>query len=198
MLRCRRVGQLDGKVERRLASQQLYDLVQRRASFATEAQREATGWISIRRPKADVLTAELDEDSFFLAFDEWGSFVEHGLGQYASAHADVVASVYTYRLAHSANHSNGEGHSERGWHSACFIGVVGRDSGRILDTIALALTSQVGVPKAVVEARLKDQTKLRQISCRNPSEYMRFDVEPSWHVEDGRCWAPQGEDVWCA
>lgn len=182
-------------MERRLSSQQTYDLVRRHASLATEAQLEATGWISLRRPRTDVLTAELDEDSFFLAFDEWGSFIEYGLGQHAKAHPDIVASVYT-RRGPSGNYSRGEGHSENGFHSACFIGVVGRDSTPILDTIALALTNQVGVPKEVVEARLKDETKKQQISCRNPSEYVRFTAGPSWHVEDGRCWAPQGEDVW--
>ena len=155
-------------MERRLSSQQTYNLVRRHASsatmlrrpveFPTEAQLEATGWISLRRPRTDVLTAELDEDSFFLAFDEWGSFIEHSLGQYAKAHTDIVASVYT-RKGPSGNHSRGEGHSERGFHSACFIGVVGRDSTPILDTIALALTNQVGVPKEVVEACLKDETK---------------------------------------
>ena len=182
-------------MERRLSSQQTYDLVRRHPSLATEAQLEATGWISLRRPRTDVLTAELDEDSFFLAFDEWGSFIEYSLGKYAKAHPDIVASVYT-RRGPSGNHSRGEGHSEHRWHSACFIGVVGRNSAPILDTIALALTNQVDVPKEVVEACLKDETKKQQISCRNPSEYMRFTADPSWHVEDGHCWAPQGEDVW--
>lgn len=173
------------------------ELVQERLSWATEAQKDANGWILVRPAKADVLAAELDEDSFFLAFYEWSSFVEHSLGQYARAHADVVASVYTFSTGQppSFNHSIGEGHQKVGWHNAC-IGVVGRDSEDIRDTIALALTSQIGVPKDLVEARLKDRSKVRQISCRNPSEYIRFTASPSWHVEDGRCWAPEGEDIW--
>lgn len=185
-------------MERRLLSQRVYDWVQEHPSLATKAQRDATGWISVRRTKTDVLTAELDEDSFFLAFDAWSSFVEHSLGQYAQAHADVVASVYTFtESSPSVNPSDGDGHSRVGWHNACFIGVVGRDSGPILDTIALALTNQMGVPEELVQAHLKDPTKLRQISCRNPSEYIRFRSDPSWHVEDGRCWAPEGEKyVW--
>lgn len=78
-------------MERRLVSKKTYDFIQDHLSGASEAQRDATGWISVRRPKDEVLTAELDEDSFFLAFFEWKSFVEHSVGQYAQSHADVVA-----------------------------------------------------------------------------------------------------------
>ena len=185
-------------MERRLFSQRTFNFVQEHLSQATEAQRDAAGWISVRRTKVDVLTAELDEDSFFLAFYEWSSFVEHSLGKWAQAHADVVASIYTFSTGQlpSFNPSNGEGHQRVGWHNACFIGVVGQNSEDIRDTIALALTSQIGVPEDIVEARLKDKSKVRQISCRNPSEYIRFTTNPSWHIEDGRCWAPEGEDVW--
>ena len=186
-------------MERRLLSKQVYDLVQEHPSLATKAQRGATGWISARRPKTAVLTAELDEDSFFMAFHDWGSFVEHSLGQYAQAHADVVASVYTRStgVVPSMNHSHGESHRRNGWHNACFIGVYGQDSRQVLDRIVLALTNQIGVPEDIVKAHLKDPTKLRQISCRNPADYIQFQsTSPSWHVEDGRCWAPEEENVW--
>lgn len=185
-------------MERRLVSQRVYDAVQEHPSLATEAQRDAIGWISLRRAKTEVLTAELDEDSFFLAFHDWSSFVEHSLGQYAETHADVVASIYTFSTGQtpSFNHSDGEGHSKGGWHNACFFGVVGRNSGQVRDTIASALTNQTGVPEDLASTRLKDATKLAQVYCRNPSDYLRFESNPSWHVEDGRCWAPEGEDVW--
>ena len=180
-------------MERRSASQAHYEFVQKHRESATEYERTIAGWLSFRRSKAPVLTAELDEDSFFLAFSEWGSFVEHSLGRYAQTHSDIVASVYTYSTGRSpsANYSDGEGHRRVGWHNACFIGVVGRDKQPILDTIALALTSQVGVPEGIVESRLKDPAKQKQISCRNPSEHILFKTDPSWHIEDGLCWAPE-------
>ena len=183
---------------RRLASRSIYDLVQEHPSLATEGQRDAVGYLTFRRKEIPVLTAELDEDSFFVAFDEWGSFVEYALGQYAQAHTDVVASIYTFSTgpSPSINPSDGEGHGKVGWHNACFIGVVGQDEKEILDTISCALKNQVGVPRHLVESHLKDPTKLAQISCRNPSDHISFKSNPSWHIEDGHCWAPLGEDVW--
>ena len=185
-------------MQRRISSREAYEYVQQNLAWATEDEQMATGWLSFQHSNTPVLAAELDEDSFFLAFSGWNSFVEHSLGRYAQAHSNIVASIYTFSTGQSpsVNPSRGEGHGNVGWHNACFLGVVGQDEENILDTIVLALTSQVGVPEGLVESLIEDPAKLQQISCRNPSEYIPFKSGPSWHVEDGRCWAPLEQNVW--
>ena len=188
-------------MEYRHQSRNDYDFFRQNPSSFGDEHKSATGWLSFRRTKEPILTVEVDEDSAFLALEEWGSLAEHGLGRYAKAHPDVVATVYSYHTGQSpsVNLSDGELHQKHGWHNACFLGVVGRDKANIRDALCLALTNQVGVPQELVEARVKDRTKLKQISCRNPSDYIparEFRSTPAWHVEDGRCWAPAGEALW--
>ena len=188
-------------VEYRHQSQADYDLFRRNRNFFGDEHKSTTGWLSLKRTKEPILTLEVDENSIFLAFDDWGFLAEHGLGRFANAHADVVATVYSYHTgpSPSINPSDGEHHRRYGWHNACFLGVVGRNEAEIRDAISLALTSQVGVPQELVETRVKDRTKLRQVSCRNPSDYIpppKFPATPAWHIEDGRCWMPAGEALW--
>ena len=189
-------------MEYRCSSRAIYEMGSDHPDIDYEkrAGNEVTGWLSFRRTKEPILTAELDENSFFLAFSDWGSFVEHSLGAYAKAHPNIVATIYTYSTGQSpsVNPSDGEHHKKYGWHNACFIGVVGRDSEEILDLIAAALEYQFGVPKDLIERRLKDRTKTDQINVRNPSEYLPSNQlgSPKWHVEAGRCWAPETAALW--
>ena len=130
-------------IETRFKSKESYEFARRSSNSSTEDVKEATGFLSFRRSRSPVQTIELDEDSFFLAFSEWSSFVTFSLGVYADAHQDVRASVYTYSTgpAPSVNFSHGELHQRNGWHNACFIGVVGRQKAKILNTIIKAQLS---------------------------------------------------------
>ena len=183
-------------IETRCDSKELYEFAKKSPKFATEAAREATGFLSFRRSRSPIRTIELDEDSFFLAFLEWSSFVEFSLGAYAATHQDVRASVYTHSTGSSPsiNSSHGEHHQRLGWHNACFIGVVGKQE--ILDTIVNALVYQRNVPDEVVV--LKDASKKKQICCKQSPDSIVFesDRDPSWHIEDGYVWAPYEAGIW--
>ena len=179
-------------IETRCDSKRSYEFAKMNPRFATEA----TGFLSFRRTRSRIQTIELDEDSFFLAFLGWSSFVEFSLGAYADTHQDVRASVYTSGPAPSVNSSHGELHQRAGRHQACFIGVVGGQRNEILDVIANALIHQRNVPGEVVELLLEDASKKGQICCKQSPDLIAFDDDPSWHVEDGRVWAPHEEMVW--
>lgn len=188
-------------VEYKFKSRRHYDAYQKDPAIFGDEAKSASGWLSFRRTNEPVLTVEVDEHSVFLALQEWGALVEHGLGAFAKAHTDVVATMYAYHTgpSPSVNASDGDHHREFGWHNACFLGVVGRDKANIRDAISNALTAQAGVPEEIVEARLRDRTKLKQVSCRNPSDYIplrQFRSTPAWHIEDGRCWAPADNVLW--
>lgn len=188
-------------VEYKHQSRTDHELFQKNHTFFGDEHKSATGWLSLRRTKEPILTVEIDENSAFLAFDDWSFLVEYCLGKYAKTYPEVIATIYSYHTgpSPSINPNDGEHHRKHGWHNACFLGVVGRDKANLRDTISLALTNQVGVPQELVAARVKDQMKLKQVSCRNPSDYIPlqdFRPTPAWHVEDGRCWAPAGEALW--
>ena len=120
-------------IETRCDSEEFYEFA-RNSSTAMESARKSTGFLSIQRSQLPTPTIELDEDSFFLAFQSWGSFVEFSLGAYAAAHQNARASVYTYYTI-STNTSDGELHQRVGRHNACFIGVVGRQKSQVVDTV---------------------------------------------------------------
>ena len=188
-------------MEYKFSSQRDYEACQQDSILFDEEAKSASGWLSFRRTNEPVLTVEVDEHSAFLALQEWGALVAHGLGAFAKANNHVVASIYSYHTGTtpSVNSSDGEHHRRFGWHNACFLGVVGRDKANIRDAIYNALTRQVGVPEDIVEVRLRDRTKLEQVSCRNPSDYIslgQFGSTPAWHIEDGRCWAPSDDVLW--
>ena len=184
-------------IETRCDSEEFYEFA-RNSSTAMESARKSTGFLSIQRSQLPTPTIELDEDSFFLAFQSWGSFVEFSLGAYAAAHQNARASVYTYYTI-STNTSDGELHQRVGRHNACFIGVVGRQKSQVVDTVKNAFVHRLNVPDEVVAQQLKDASKMNQVFCRI-SESIVFETDPSWHVEDGRVWAPyegdEGGWVW--
>lgn len=182
-------------IETRCDSEEYYELARRSPNSVTEPARESTGFLSFHRSKSPMRTIELDEDSFFLAFQLWSSFVEFSLGAYASVHQDVRASVYTYSAV-SVNTSRGEYHQRAGWHNACFLGVVGRQKNQILDEVVNALVHQHNVPDEVVAQLLKDDSKKNQVCCKQSPDSIAFTTDPSWHVEDGCVWAPYEEGVW--
>ena len=178
--------------ERRMESEGHYRATRSQGSVAWD---NATGWLSFRRSKSPVPTIELDEDSYFAAYNEWNTPVAFALGRYAREHAHVVATVYTYSTgpAPSVNSSHGASHQKNGWHNACFFGVVGKTE--ILDFLKDALAFQRYVPQSAVQANLKDETQKTQVYCDYSPDYIQF--KPGWryrHVEDGRVWAPDDED----
>lgn len=184
-------------IETRCGSKEYYELARESPNSVTESARESTGFLSFQRSRSPMRTIELDEDSFFLAFLGWSSFVEFSLGAYAAAHQDVRASVYTYSTV-SSNSSHGEVHRRTGLHNACFIGVAGRKRNEMLDAMVNALVHQQNVPKTVVAQLLEDASKGNQVCCKQSPDSMAFETDPSWHVEDGRVWAPceAGVLVW--
>ena len=180
-------------IETRCDSEESYEFARKTPDSATESAREATGFLSFRRSRSPIRTIELDEDSFFLAFLEWHSFVKFSLGAYAATHQDVRASVYTHSTV-SVNSSRGESHQRAGSHNACFIGVVGREN--ILDTIIRALVYQENVPTDMVKQQIKDKSKRGQIYCGQSPDSIMFESDPTWHIEDGRVWMPDEMEVW--
>lgn len=180
-------------IETRCNSEESYEFARRSPDFATESAREATGFLSFRRSRSPIRTIELDEDSFFLAFLEWRSFVEFSLGAYAITHQDVRASIYAYSTV-SFNSSHGESHQEVGFHNACFIGVVGRTN--ILDVIKRALIYQKNVPSDMVKQQIRDKSKKGQIYCGQSPDSIVFETDPFLHIEDGCVWAPYEAQVW--
>ena len=62
-----------------------------------------------------------------------------------------------------------------------------------MDTVKYAFVHRLKVPDEVVAQQLKDASKMNQVFCRS-SESVVFETDPSWHVEDGRVWAPYEGD----
>ena len=179
-------------IEKRYDSENSYNLAKRNPDYAMGDKGEDPGFLSFRKSNAPIRTVELDEDSFFLAFQEWSPFVEFSLGAYAATHQDVQASIYT-RPSVSFDFSRGESHQRTGCHKACFIGVVGNLN--ILEKISRALVYQKYVPMEVIKQQLKDESKRGQIYCGQRPD-STFETDPSWHIEEGRVWAPYEERVW--
>ena len=182
-------------IEIRLTSQHLYE---HKDSFGLESYSSATGWISLRQSNSPIRTLELDEGSFFLAYENFDSFLEYALGAYATNNKDVVATIYQYSTI-STNFSHRKLHQENHAYMATFFGVIGKRVQEILDTIKLALISQINVPDRIVQDTLKDASKRRQIYCDYSPDSIRFDENrgvPSHHIEDGRVWRPYGADAW--
>lgn len=182
---------MTAEIETRFESESLYP-----GGFCSDPE-SITGYLSLRKPKSPLPTIELDEDSFFLAYSDWTSFVEYALGGYASRNPDKIATVYTYSTgaAPSVNYSRGEKHQKVGFHNAVFLGVVGR--AEVLETIQLVLVNRIGVPTDLVENAVNPE-KRSQIHCGPSPDYIAFNRmgQPSFHIEDGRVWAPYEQNVW--
>ena len=188
---------MTANVETRFESKSFYDVV-KKSSFPNPEYESVTGYLSLRKPTSPLPTIELDEDSFWLAYSDWSSFVEHALGGYASCNVDKVATVYTYSTGQrpSTNNSRGERHQELGWHNAVFFGVVGR--AEVLETIVLALVGGAGVPPDLISSFTVNAEKRPQIHCGQSPDYIAFNSigKPSFHIEDGRLWSPYEQNVW--
>ena len=184
-------------IEIRMTSQHLYE---RKDSFGLESYSSATGWISLRQSNSPIRTLELDKDSFFLAYENvaFASFPEYALGAYATNNKVVVATIYQYSTL-STNFSHRKLHQENHAYMATFFGVIGKRVQEILDTIKLALISQINVPDQIVQDTLKDASKRRQIYCDYSPDSILFDENrgvPSHHIEDGCVWRPYEADAW--
>ncbi len=185
------------EIETRFESKNIYEIVQN-DRFPSPEYEAVTGYLSLRKPTSPLPTIELDEDSFWLAYSDWTTFVEHALGVYASRNADTVATVYTYSTGQrpSVNNSRGEQHQKLGWHNAIFFGVVG--SAEVLETIRLALIGGAGVPDGVIKSFTVAADKRSQIHCGQSPDYIAFNRmgKPSFHLEDGFVWAPYEQNTW--
>ena len=185
------------EIQTRFESKSFYETVQN-SSLPSPEYESVSGYLSLRKSSSPLPTIELDEDSFWLAYSDWTSFVEHALGGYASRNPDKVATVYTYSTGPrpSVNRSRGEQHQKVGWHNAVFFGVVGR--AEVLETITLALVGGTGVPDELMESFTVDVDKRAQIYCGQSPDYIEFNRKgrPSFHVEDGFVWAPYEQNVW--
>ena len=186
----------DANIQTRFESKSFYDAVQNWPR--PHSYESVGGFLSLRKPTSPLQTIELDEDSFWLAYTDWSSFVEYALGGYASRNSDKVATVYTYSTGESpsGNSSRGEHHQKHGWHNAVFFGVVGR--AEVLETIRLALVGGVGVPDDLIKSLTADTDKRSQIHCGPSPDSIAFNRmgKPSFHVEDGLVWSPHEENVW--
>lgn len=188
---------MSDEIQTRLESKSAYDAFQK-GTFSIYDHESVTGYISLRKPKEPLSTIELDEDSFWLAYMDWKSFVEHALGAYASRNADKTATVYTYSTGPrpSVNYSRGEQHQEVGFHNAVFFGVVG--SAEVLETIRLALTGGAGVPDDLINSYTVDAEKRSQIHCGQSPDSIAFNRTGgvAFHIEDGLVWSPLEQYVW--
>ena len=179
----------------RLESKDLYER-SKEETWTPDSHRKATGFLSLRRSKSPISTLELDEDSFFLAYNSWAPFIDHALGAYAEQNETAVATVYCYSTgsAPSTNSSHGEGHLRNGWHNAVFFGVVG--AVKVVDVIQSALIGGKGVPPDEIASVLVDGTKQRQIHCAY-SDHIQFENHhASFHIEAACVWQPYESGAW--
>ena len=188
---------MTANIETRFESKRLYEMVQS-SSLPHPEYESVAGYFSLRKSTSPLPAVELDEDSFWLAYSDWTSFVEHALAHYASRNADKVATVYTHSTGQrlSVNRSRGEQHQELGWHNAVFFGSVGDTD--VLETIRLALVGGVGVPPGLVESATVDAEKRSQVHCVQSPDHVAFNRvgKPSFHLEDGLVWSPYERNVW--
>ena len=188
---------MSAEIQTRFDSKSFYEAVEK-STFPNPDYESVTGYLSLRKPRDPLPTIELDEDSFWLAYSDWTSFVEHALGGYASRNPDKTATVYTYSTGQrpSVNSSRGEQHQKVGWHNAVFFGVVGRSE--VLETIRLALASGVGVPDDLMRSFAMNTDKRSQIHCSRSPDFIAFNRmgHASFHIEEGLVWSPYEQNVW--
>lgn len=184
-------------IETRFESKRFWEVVQS-SSLPNPGYESVAGYLSLRKSTSPLPTVELDEDSFWLAYSEWTSFVEHALARYASRNVHKVATVYTHSTGQrpSVDRSRGEQHQKLGWHNAVFFGSVGDTE--VLETIRLALVGGVGVPPDFVESLTVDADKRSQVHCGPSPDYVAFNRvgKPSFHLQDGLVWSPYEQNVW--
>ncbi len=129
-------------------------------------------------------TIELDLDSLHGAGFETGfTFIEYPLASFATENPKTIATIYTF-VTPSANFGN--------FYNAVFIGVIGAKKKKILNVIKTALKYRRGVPDAVIQDCLSEESsETRKVRVGDSPDSIRFERNQQvYHIEDGRLWAP--------